>query len=123
MSSPQTVWVPMPALDHRELADRLGAIPLEAELGRVVQDQDRARGRGEPRPGGREVPGQDEALIDPPVAEEAVGRLGGGPILARHRHRVADPSAQVAEELRQARLQPLVGELAPVQLASPPNRP
>src|SRR6516165_415051 len=45
-------------------------------------------------------------LVDPEVAEEAVGGLGGGPVLARGRQRPADPSAQVAEDLAEARPQP-----------------
>ena len=113
MSSPQRVTVACRVLSKRELADRLGVVAREAELGRVVQDQDRARGRGEAGLGGREVPGQDDPLVDPRVAEEAVGGLGGGPVLAGRRHGAADPPPQVAEDLAQPRLQPPVGELAP----------
>jgi hypothetical protein len=111
----------VPALQERESADRLGTLPLKAELARVVQDEDRAGGRGEPRPGGREVPGQDDALVDAPVAEEAVGGLGGGPVLAGHRHRRADPASQVAEDLAQARLEAAVGRFALIQLAVDPD--
>ena len=111
---------PVTTLDHRDLADRLGVISREAELGRVVQDQRRPGGPGEAGLGGREVPGQDEALIDSLVAEESIGGLGGGPVLAGHRDGGADPPSQVAEELCQARLEPLVGELAAIQLAIHP---
>ena len=92
----------VPGLEERELADRLGVVAGEAELGRVVQDEDRAGGRGEAGPGGREMPGEDDPLVDPGVAEEAVGRLGGGPVLAGRRQGAADPPSQVAEELAQA---------------------
>src|SRR5262249_21627735 len=111
----------VPALDERELPDALGGVAGEAELGRVVQDQDRPGGGGEAGGGGREVPGQDGGLVNPRVAEEAVGGLGGGPVLARRRDSSADASAQVAEQRSEAGLQPLVREVAPVQLPLNPD--
>jgi hypothetical protein len=100
----------MPALDEGEPPDRLGHAPLEAELGGVVQHQDRAGGRIEPGLGGVEVPTQDDALIDAWVIEEPVGGLGGSPVLAGHRDGAADPLAQVGYHLPQSLLQPLVGK-------------
>ena len=111
----------VPGLEQREPADRVGPIAPEAELGGVVQDQDRAGGRGEPRPGGGEVPGEDDALIDAPVAEEAVGGLGGGPVLAGHRYRRADPASQIGQDLAQAGPQPAIGEFGLIQLAVDPG--
>ena len=102
-----------PGLDAAEWPIAAGRVPLEAELGRVVEHQDRARGGGEAGGRGREVPGQDDALIDPGVAEEPVRGLGRGPILARGRDRAADPPAQVAEQLPEPGLQPLVREPHP----------
>jgi hypothetical protein len=107
-------------LDDRDLADGLGVVSREAEFGRVVQDQGRAGGAGEAGLGGREMPRQYEALVDPPVVEGAVSGLGGGPILAGHRHGGTDPSAQVTEELCKTRLQPIVGIFTPIQFAFDP---
>src|SRR5262249_38247451 len=59
----------VPGLEEREPADRPGVVAPEAGLGRVVQDEDRARGRGEAGPGGRELPGQEDALVGPGVAK------------------------------------------------------
>ena len=51
------------------------------------------------------MPGEDDALVDPGVAEEAEGGLGGGPVPADRREGAADRPSQVAWELAQARLQ------------------
>ena len=50
----------LPGLEERELADHLGIVAREAELGRVVRDEDRAGGGVDAGPGGGEVPGEDD---------------------------------------------------------------
>ena len=111
----------VPAFNERKLTDRLGRIALEAEFGRVVQDQDRTRGRGEPGRGGRDVPAQYDTLIDPRVVKEPVGGFSRSPILAGHPDRAADPLSQVAKQDSQSGLQPLVRERTAVQLPLHPD--
>nr|WP_235963895.1 hypothetical protein [Tautonia rosea] len=110
----------MPGLQEREPADRLGVGAGEAELGRVVQDEDRTGRRLEAGPSGREVAGQDDPIVDPGVAEEAGGGLGGGPVPVGHRRGGADPLSEVAEQLAQPRPQTPVGELAAVEFVIHP---
>lgn len=111
----------MPPLDVRQVANTVGGVAGETELGRVVEYQDGARGGGEAFGRGREVPAQDDALIDPRVIEEPVGGLGRGPVLAGQRHGRADPVTQVAEQFPQPRFQPLIGEDAVTQLVFHPG--
>ena len=101
MSSPQRVTVACRVFRSESwpIASGLSRVKLNSVVSCRIED--RARGRGEAGPGGREMPGQDDALVDAGVAEEAVGRLGGGPVLARGRQGAADPPPQVAEELAQ----------------------
>jgi hypothetical protein len=63
-------------------ADRLGPLPPEGELGRVLEDQDRAAGGGEAIPRRPEMTGEDLRFADPLIGEEAVSRLRVGPVLA-----------------------------------------
>ncbi len=75
----------MKRLSRTELTSRLGIGSREAELGRVMQDEE--------SPGGglgtclcrREVSGKDDRFDDARIAEESVSGLGGGPVLAGQR--------------------------------------
>ena len=102
-------------------ADRLGALALEGELGRVLEHQDGAVGRGEPVTRGLEVAGQDLRLADPVVGEEAVGGLRVGPVLAHERQAAADRAVHPLDQLAQALAQTLVREGASGELALPPR--
>src|SRR3954469_16402363 len=70
------------AVDAAGLADPLGPAPPAGELGRVVEHHDRAADAVGPVARRAEVAAEDLPLADPVVGEEAVGRLGGGPVLA-----------------------------------------
>jgi len=102
-------------------AHRLGARALEGELGRVLENQDGALGRGEPITRGLEVAGQDLCLADPVVGEEAIGALRVGPVLAHERQAAADRPVHPLDQLAQALAQAGVGEGASGEFAFPPR--
>ena len=127
MSRPQTVCIRVPAgfvlaaVDAIGDADRLGALALEGELGRVLEDQDRALGRGEALARRLEVAGEDLRLADPIIGEEAVGGLRVGPVLAHEGQAAADRAVHPLDQLAQALAQARIGEGASGELALPPR--
>jgi hypothetical protein len=106
---------------HGRLTDRFRFVPLEAEFGGVVQDENWPLFGRHPGLRRREVPGEDEAFIDARVAEEPIRSLGRGPVLARGRERLADPFAQLAKHFAQTRLEPLVRKFTSLQFAFHPD--
>ena len=102
-------------------ADRVRALALVGELCRVVQNQDDAVARGTAAVRRLEMASEDLRFADPVIGEEAVGRLGVGPVLARQRkallHRALHPFKQLAEALPQA----LVRKVASGQLVIQPG--
>ena len=59
-----------------------------------------------------EVAGQDRGLADPIIGEEPIRRLGRRPVLAGHRHALADRTAHPLEQHAKPLAKPLVGECA-----------
>jgi hypothetical protein len=94
------------------LADLLGVLALEGELGGVLNDQDGTRGRGDTLACRIEVPGEDVAFTHPVVGEEPVGRLGVGPVLACQRDAAAHRPGHLVKQCAQTAAQPFVGEAA-----------
>ena len=80
----------MPTLDVGQVADAVGGVAGEAELGRGVPYQDSTGYGGEAGGGSRDVPGEDDAIVEAGVVEEPVRRLRRGPILTGQRQRSAD---------------------------------
>jgi putative transposase len=84
--------------------DRLGEADLARpgtavdELGRVLQDQDRPLARRNARRGRREVSGEHTVFGDARVVEEAIRRLGRGPVAASHRHGLTRRCRQLLEQ-------------------------
>ena len=55
----------MTAFHIRQVANAVGRVAGETELGRVMQHQDGAGNGCEPGGGGRDMPGKDDAIIEP----------------------------------------------------------
>src|ERR671912_2606349 len=109
------------AVDAAGLADPLGPPPPVGELGRVVEDHDRAADAGGPIARRPEVAAEDLPLADPVVGEEAVGRLGVGPVLAGERDALPHRARHLDEQRAQPPAQPLVREPAAGDLAIDPG--
>jgi hypothetical protein len=67
-------------------ADRLGALSLVCEFGRVMQDQNETIGGSDTITRRLKMAGQNVRLADPAIREKAIGGLGVGPILANQRN-------------------------------------
>src|SRR3954447_20734918 len=124
--SPQTVLaiaalLVLAPVDPAGLADPLGPPPPVGELGRVVEYHERADAGGGPVARRENVAGEDLAFADPVIGEEAVGRLGGGPVLAGERDAPAHRARHPREQRTQPPAQPLVGEPASGDLAIDPG--
>lgn len=104
-------------------ADLIAALPLVGEFRRVVQDQDRPVRRGEAVTCRLEMPFEDLGLADPLVGEEAVSRLGVGPVLASQRnalaHGVAHPLQQRPQSLVQTRISEAAAGSLPIEPFAP----
>ncbi len=101
----------MKRLSRTELTSRLGIGSREAELGRVMQDEEGPGGGLRTCLGRREVSGKDDRFVDARIAEESVSGLGGGPVLAGQGCGGTDAFAEIAEDHAQPALQSLIGEL------------
>src|SRR3954453_8176547 len=109
------------AVDPAGLADPLGPPPPVGELGGVVEHHERAADAGGPVSRRAEVAGEDLAFADPVIGEEAVGRLGVGPVLAGEGDAPAHRAPHPDEQRTQPSAQPLVGEPASGDLAIDPG--
>jgi hypothetical protein len=67
-------------------ADRLGALSLVCEFGRVMQDQNETIGGSDTITRRLKMTGQNVRVADPAIREKAIGGLGVGPILANQRN-------------------------------------
>src|SRR6516164_5582641 len=90
-----TGFVLVPAADLVRLADRVGVATGEREIGRVVEHEDQPIHRGKALARGLKVSGQDLRLAYAVVVEEAVRRLGAGPISAGQRNRSANAFSEL----------------------------
>src|SRR5262245_20108522 len=86
-----------------------------------MQNENRPFGSRNTRFGSGKMPCQDDSFIDAWIAEKAVGRLSGSPVLASRRQRRADLFAQLTKQLREAILQSQVWKLTPFHLPFDPG--
>ena len=102
-------------------SDGLGAVALPGELGRVVQHQHRrVAGGGNALARGTEMPGQNVGFADAFVAQEAVGRLDVGPVLADQRDALARRLGELPQQCAQPPAQAGVPEDVVVHLLADP---
>jgi hypothetical protein len=96
------------AVDPVGRTDGVRLLPAVGELRRVVQDEDRPIDGGRASPRRSKMSGENVAFVDALIGQEAIGRLGIGPILAGERdaspHGVAHLIEQTAEPLRKPRV-------------------
>ena len=98
---------------HGRLTDRFRFVPLEAEFGGVMQDENWPLFGRHPGLRRSKVPGEDEAFIHARVAEEAISGLRRRPILTGGGECFANLLANFAQHFAQPQLQALVGKLTP----------
>src|SRR6516162_10212079 len=103
-------------------ADRLRCLPLEGELCRVVQHEDPTLGRPGTLACRLKVPRQDIGFVDALVGQEAVSRLGVGPVLTGKRYALPHRPSDLAQQLMQPPCQALVGKVAVSKLTIKPCR-
>lgn len=101
-------------------ADRLGVFAREGELGRVVQYEHRPFRRGKAITRRLKVPSQDFGFAHAVVVQEAVCRLGGGPVAARQGNRTANACRHLFHQRAKPLSKASVGELAPRQFLIDP---
>ena len=98
-------------------AESLCTVALPGEFGRVVQHQHGSVANGgNALARGAEMPSQDVSLADALVAEESIGRLGVGPVLADERDALAGGLGELSQQRSQPPGQANVLEDALVQL-------
>jgi len=115
-----TGFVLVPAADLVRLADRVGVATGEREIGRVVEHEDQPIHRGKALARGLKVSGQDLRLAYAVVVEEAVRRLGAGPISAGQRNRSADAFRELLHQDGKTLSETDVGEIAAYQFLVDP---
>ena len=102
-------------------ADRFGLLSLIAELRGVVQHEDRAIGHRHPIARRLKMTGQDVRLADPIVGEQAIGRLGIGPILADQRNALPHGAPDLRQQFAQPLVQTIIGKTTAGKLTINPR--
>ena len=94
-------------------ADRLGALSLVCEFGRVMQDQNETIGGFDTITGRLKMTGQNVCLADPVIGEKAIRSLGVGPILANQRNALPHGAPDLGQQLAEPLAKPRVAKFAP----------
>ena len=94
-------------------ADRLGALSLVCEFGRVMQDQNETIGGSDTITRRLKMTGQNVRLADPVIGEKAIGGLGVGPILANQRNALPHGALDLGQQLAEPLAKPRVAKFAP----------
>jgi hypothetical protein len=102
-------------------ADLLWRGPLEREFGRVLQHQDRAIRRADPKGRSCEVTGQDIVFADIFIREEPVGRFRIRPILERRGQGFPRPLTQGGKHRSQPPVQTHIAQITSYRLILRPT--
>jgi hypothetical protein len=108
------------AVENCSVANEFWLISLETELGRVMQNKDRAFSRCHPRLCRCEMSSQDNAFIDARIIEEPISRFGGCPVLTGFWQCRADLLAKLTKQLIEPLFQACVRKLTPLDLIFDP---
>ena len=109
------------AVDALGYPDRVRALSLVGELGRVVEHKDGTTGGDRAVTRRLKVTGQDVRLADSVVREKAIGRLGVGPILADQWNALAHGAPDLRHQFMKPLVQTLVGKTAASEFANNPR--
>ena len=93
------------------LANGFGFASLEAKLGGIMKNENRTRRLLESDFCRNKVPGENEILIDSPVADEATSSFCCGPILPSRRNLIPDSVSRPLEDFPQTGFQTVARKL------------
>jgi hypothetical protein len=80
------------------MPNRLLRLPCITEFCRVMQDENGSVRRREAFTSVLKMPGQNGGLMDPPIGEESIRRLGVRPVLASQRNGLAETGCQLPNQ-------------------------
>jgi hypothetical protein len=98
---PEAAGLVLAAVDAASLSDGTSPLPLVGELGRVVENHDRALGHDKAVARRLEMATEDLRVADPLVGEEPVGCLRVRPVLTRQRNALAHRARHLVEQRAQ----------------------
>ncbi|MGY3219756.1 hypothetical protein ACVIM5_000363 [Bradyrhizobium sp. USDA 4512] len=93
-------------------ADQVRLLALEAEVRRVMEDEDRSLRRRYAPARRLEMTAKNIRLVDPFVGEEAIGGLRVGPILTNQRDALTHVAPDLCEQFAEPATKPLILKLA-----------